>query len=156
MLHLRTAMAAARHQDRPMTNELIGRATEAAEGLGDDANHWQTGFGPTNVELHRLSAALELGDVLYVADRAPGVPVEHLPTERRVSLLIDLARALSLIARDDEALQHLYDAEGQAPELVRHNPLVREMLKAIYRRTPVTGGRKSSAIAGLATRCRVV
>ncbi len=29
----------------------------------------------------------------------------HLPTERGVSHLIDLARALSLVARDDEALE---------------------------------------------------
>lgn len=156
MLHLRTAMAAARHQDRPTANELIGVATTAAEQLGKDANHWQTGFGPTNVELHRLSAALDLGDVSYVADRAADVRVDHLPTERRVSHWIELARALSLTARDDEALHHLRNAEGQAPELVRHNPVVREMLKAMYRRAPVTGGRKSSLIAGLAVRCRVV
>lgn len=156
MLHLRMAVAAARHQDRQTTNELIGLARTAADQLGEDANYWQTGFGPTNVELHRLAAALDLGDVTYVADRAPDVSVLHLPVERRVSHRIDLARALSLTARDDAALQHLYEAEAEAPELVRHNPAVRETVKAIYRRAPVSGGRRSSELAGLAARCRVV
>jgi hypothetical protein len=63
MLHLRTAIAAARTQDRPTADELLGVAARAAERLGYDGNHWLTGFGPTNVELHRLSAALDLGDV---------------------------------------------------------------------------------------------
>jgi transcriptional regulator with XRE-family HTH domain len=156
MLHLRTAVAAARHQDRQTAGELLGRATRAANQLGEDANYWQTGFGPTNVELHRLSAALDLGDVAYVVDRGPGVAVDHMPTERGVSHLIDLARALSLVARDDEALDHLLTAERAAPTLVRHNPIVRETVKAMHRRAPVTGGNRSSALLGLAERCRAV
>jgi hypothetical protein len=28
-----------------------------------DGNCWQTGFGPSNVELHRVSTALDLGDI---------------------------------------------------------------------------------------------
>lgn len=156
MLHLRTAVAAARHQDRPTASELLRRARHAADQLGEDANYWQTGFGPTNVELHRFSAALDLGDISYVVDRGPGVITDHLPTERGVSHLIDLARALSLVARDDEALQRLLEAESQAPQLVRHHPIVREIVKAMYRRAPVTGGRKSSALLGFAERCRAI
>lgn len=156
MLHLRTAVAAARHQDRQTAGELLGRATRAADQLGEDANYWQTGFGPTNVELHRLSAALDLGDVAYVVDRGPGVAVNHMPTERGVSHMIDVARALSLVARDDEALDYLLTAERAAPTMVRHNPVVRETVKAMHRRAPVTGGSKSSALLGLAERCRAV
>ena len=66
MLQLRSAMASSRDHDRPTTTELLGDAEWAADLLGEDANHWQTGFGPTNVEMHRLAAALELGDVAYV------------------------------------------------------------------------------------------
>lgn len=156
MLHLRTAVAAARQQDRPTAGELLDRASSAGNQLGEDANYWQTGFGPTNVELHRLSAALDLGDIAYVVDRGPGVAVDHMPTERGVSHLIDLARALSLVARDDEALDQLLTAERAAPQLVRHNPVVRETVKAMHRRAPVTGGSMSSALLGLAERCRAV
>jgi hypothetical protein len=104
MLHLRAAVAAARHQDRATAVELLGRAARAAEQLGVDANYWQTGFGPTNVELHRLSAGLDLGDVAWVAEHGQEVGAEDLPVERRVTHMIDVARALSYLAKDTEAL----------------------------------------------------
>jgi transcriptional regulator with XRE-family HTH domain len=114
MLHLRTAVAAARHQDR-LANELLAQAGRAADQLGVDANYWQTGFGPSNVELHRVSAALDLGDITQVIDSAPRINVEHLPVERRVTHLIDLARAFSSVAKDDEALHTLLMAERTSP-----------------------------------------
>ncbi len=73
MLHLRTGVAAARHDDRSTATDNLGRAEALAAQLGEDGNYWQTAFGPTNVELHRLSAALDLGDVVYVVERAPQV-----------------------------------------------------------------------------------
>jgi len=63
MLDLRMALAAARRQDRATTRELLARAERAADRLGEDANYWQTAFGPTNVVLHRIAAALDLGDL---------------------------------------------------------------------------------------------
>jgi transcriptional regulator with XRE-family HTH domain len=68
MLYLRTAIAAARRQDRAASNELMEAAEDASRRLGRDANYWQTSFGPTNVELHRVSTSLDLGDVQYVID----------------------------------------------------------------------------------------
>ena len=155
MLHLRTAVAAARKQDRAMATELIGVADDAARRLGRDANFWQTGFGPTNVELHRLSVALDLGDVAVVVDQGPAVRTENLPVERRVSHRIGVARALHMVARDEDALAMLLSAEREAPALVRHSPAVRETVKAMSRRAPVTGGR-SSALFAFAERCRAV
>jgi transcriptional regulator with XRE-family HTH domain len=156
MLHLRTAVAAARHQDRAGSRDLLSQAAQAAQRLGADGNWWQTGFGPTNVMLHRLSAALDLGDVSYVVEHAPGVATGHLPVERAASHQIDTGRAMSLVAHDDEALEWFLDAEQAAPHLVRHSPVVRESVKAMYRRSPVAAGRRSSALAGLAERCRAV
>jgi hypothetical protein len=156
MLYLRTAIAVARRQDRATTMELLAQARWAAERLGEDANHWQTGFGPTNVELHRLAAALELGDVLYVVEQAPGVDTAHMPAERTAAHLIDTGRALSLVARDADAVETLLAAERVAPQLVRHNPDVRETVKTLYRRNPASGGRRSSPLLGLAERVRAV
>ncbi|GAA4855332.1 helix-turn-helix domain-containing protein [Pseudonocardia benzenivorans] len=156
MLHLRTAVAAARHQDRATAAELLGRAAQAAEQLGVDANYWQTGFGPTNVELHRLSAALDLGDVAWVAEHGRQVGAEGLPVERRVTHMIDVARALSYLAKDTEALDLLLNAERLAPALVRHSASVREMVKDMHRRSPVTGGSRSSELLAFAQRCRAV
>jgi len=108
------------------------------------------------VELHRLAAALDLGDVTYVVERAPRVETSHMPAERTVAHLIDTGRAMSLVARDDDALSKFLDAEHVAPQLVRHNPVVRETVKTLYRRSPVTGGRPSSALLALAERVRAV
>jgi transcriptional regulator with XRE-family HTH domain len=155
MLHLRTAVAAARDHDRPMATELLSQASDAARQLGVDANYWQTSFGPTNVELHRLSVALDLGDVSYVVEHRE-VDAAHMPIERRVAHLIDVARALAYAGLDDEALQHLLSAEHEAPTLVRQSTSVRETIKALHRRSPVTAGRRSSELLGLAERCRAV
>jgi len=156
MLHLRTAMAAARRQDRAAANTLLREATWASDRLGVDGNFWQTGFGPTNVELHRLAAALDLGDVAFVVDRAPRIDTSHMPVERTAAHLVDTGRALSLVARDDDALRTLLEAERVAPQLVKHSPVLRETVKSMYRRSPVTGGRRSSPLLGLAERVRAV
>ncbi|GAB3546892.1 transcriptional regulator with XRE-family HTH domain [Actinopolyspora lacussalsi] len=156
MLFLRTAVAAARRQDRQTTRELLGQADTAARRLGVDANYWQTGFGPANVELHRLSASLDLGDVSNVVERGESVHPTHLPVERQVTHSIDLARALSMLARDDDATRVLLDAESKAPQLVTHSSMVREVVRTMYRRAPVTNGSKSSPLLGLAERCRAV
>lgn len=155
MLHLRSATAAARHQDRGTANELLGKAENAAESLGEDGNYWQTGFGPTNVALHRVSAGLDLGDVAYVVDQGQ-VDTSTLPVERQVMHLIDYARALSLLARDEDALQVLLTAEDKSPQLVRHSAIAREVVRTMYRRAPVTAGKKSSLLLALAERCRAV
>jgi transcriptional regulator with XRE-family HTH domain len=109
----------------------------------------------TNVELHRLSTALDLGDVAAVVEHGPEIRAANMPVERRVSHQIDVARALHLTARDDDALTMLLAAEREAPSLVRHNPAVRETVKTMARRAPATSGR-SSALLSLAVRCRAV
>lgn len=156
MLHLRTAIAAARRQDRQTAQDLLRQAFSAAQSLSEDGNYWQTGFGPTNVELHRMAASLDLGDVPYVVEHGPSITVDHLPVERRATHMIDVARAQSMVAEDEPALQNLLTAEQEAPQLVRHNPGVRETVKAMHRRSPVTGGAKSSPLSGLAERCRAL
>ena len=156
MLYLRTAVAAARHQDRLTAIELLVQAGRAADQLGVDANYWQTGFGPSNVQLHRVSVALDLGDIPQVIDSAPGIKVDHLPIERQVTHLIDLARALSLVARDDDALHTLLRAERKSPGIVRHSAVVRDVVRSMYRRAPASAGTKSSPLLALAERCRAV
>jgi transcriptional regulator with XRE-family HTH domain len=156
MLHLRTAIAAARRQDRAASTELLDRAGDAAQLLGADVDAWHTSFGPANVEIHRLSAALDLGDVTWVVDRGPRVDTTGLPAERRITYLTDFARALTLLAHDDQALEVLLAAEREAPALVRHSAEVRETVKVMRRRAPVSGGRRSSELLGLAQRCRAV
>jgi transcriptional regulator with XRE-family HTH domain len=155
MLHLRAAIAAARAGDRGAANDLLRQATEAAERLGRDANYWQTSFGPTNVELHRLSAALDLGDIRYVVEHA-AIDASGLPVERRAVHLVEMARALVLARENDQALQLLLTAEQYAPTLVHQSASVRATVRTLRRRAPVSGGVRSSALLALAQRCRAV
>jgi hypothetical protein len=156
MLDLRMALAAARRHDRPTTRELLDRAERAADRLGEDANYWQTAFGPTNVVLHRIAAALDLGDLTYVAEHGHRVDAAHMPTERRVCKQMDVARAHSLLGQDEAAIDALLTAEQEAPQLVRHNPVVRETVREVHRRAPVTMGSRQSDVMRLAERCRAI
>jgi tetratricopeptide (TPR) repeat protein len=156
MLHLRTAMASARRQDRATTEELLTHASRAADELGIDANYWHTGFGPTNVELHRLAASLEFGDIAKALASAPRIDVSRLPLERQVTYLIDFARALSLDTKDEQSLQVLLDAEAKSPTIVRNSGPVREVVRSLRGRAPVTGGAQSSLLFSFAERCGAV
>ncbi|MFP1627448.1 helix-turn-helix domain-containing protein [Streptomyces sp. 5K101] len=155
MIHLRAAVAAARHQDRPAATRLLNRAEELADDLGSDENYWQTGFGPTNVLLHRLSIELDLDNVSYVVEHGR-INVDHMPQERSVSHRIDFARALSLAGHGDEAFAELRTAERSSPQLVRNNPRVRETLRDLTKQSPVTAGARSSEVFVMAQRCRAV
>lgn len=155
MLYLRTAVAAARHQDRSATADLLRRAQSIADLQGEDANHWQTAFGPTNVELHKVSTALDLGDASFVVSHGSRIPTDHMPVERGVAYRIDIARAMCMVARDDDALAALLDAERKAPQLVQHSASVRETVRTLHRRSPATGTTNSHLLA-LAERCRAV
>jgi hypothetical protein len=156
MLDLRMANAAARRNDRAIATELLANAESAALQLGVDGNYWQTAFGPTNVMLHRLSTALDLGDVSYVTEYGPRVDSTGLPVERQVCHHIDVARAYSYSAEDDEAIDTLLTAEQKAPQLVRHNPAVREIVREIHRRSPLSRGGRAVEVVALAERCRAV
>ncbi|WP_221208436.1 helix-turn-helix domain-containing protein [Nocardioides albus] len=155
MLHLRVGVAAARHDDRSTANDHLRLAEELADILDGDGNYWQTAFGPTNVRLHQVSIALDLGDVAYVVDHADDVDTTAVPVERGACHRIDMAKALSLVAEDERALAFLLEAEGQAPQLVRHSATVRQTVKALQRRAPSTG-QASSPLMALAERCRAV
>src|SRR5918994_1840712 len=60
VLLLNGAMAAARIGDSATVRDLVNGAEEAATELGGDYNHYWTCFGPTNVQLHKAAAAVEL------------------------------------------------------------------------------------------------
>ena len=90
------------------------------------------------------------------AEHGREIRAENLPVERRVTHMIDVARALSYLAKDTEALDLLLSAERQAPTLVRHSASVREAVKDMHRRAPVTAGSKSSELLAFGQRCRAV
>ena len=125
-------------------------------GSVEDGNYWLTAFGPTNVALHRMATSLDLGDLAYVVEHAPRVSVDHMPLERAVNFNVDTAYAQSLLARDEEALQVLLTPRLGPPAGQAQHSCVRETVRAMQRRAPVTGRSKSSPLLALAERCRAV
>ncbi|WP_267595806.1 helix-turn-helix domain-containing protein [Carbonactinospora thermoautotrophica] len=153
MLFLAGSVAAARSEDRATTRAFLAEADEAARRLGVDANHLWTAFGPTNVAIHRVTAAMELGDVQIALDQGPKIDASALPIERRVRHALELARAYSARNRVDKALSTLLDAEQLAPEQVRYHFISRQLVTSWVRQQR---GKPSYQLAELARRLRVI
>lgn len=136
-LWLLSGVIAARRTDKYEALQRLARAQELADLLGRDANYGWTAFGPTNVAIHRVSVAAELGEAGEALAAAQAVQVESLPeglTGRRAQLHIELAWAYAQGKRDSDATLHLLEAEKVAPQLLRYNPLVREHIREMLTR----------------------
>jgi transcriptional regulator with XRE-family HTH domain len=151
-LCLAGAMASSRAEDRPTTQAFLREAEESARRLGRDANYLWTAFGPTNVAIHRVNTAMELGDVQIALDIGPALDTSGLPTERRVRHALELARAYSARNRSDDGLAVVLDAERMAPEQVRHHYISRQLVLTWMRQKR---GRAGIELAGLAARLRL-
>jgi hypothetical protein len=128
-------MAAAHQEDRITSRALLGEAGSIASRLGGDGNHWFTAFGPTNVNVHRVSAAVALGDGGAVVQHAKRVHPAQLPVlERRAQYLVDVARGYCQWSKDDQALRALLTAEQLAPEEVRYQPAARSLVTHLLQR----------------------
>ncbi|MFI6762714.1 helix-turn-helix domain-containing protein [Micromonospora sp. NPDC050417] len=151
-LLLQGAMAAAHLGDSTSVRELLGEAKSAADTLGSDQNRYWTSFGPTNVELHRAAAAVELGD----GSRARAIHASltwrqlgALMPERRAQHLLDQARAHILSGDMAGAGEALIEADRLAPSDIRNRPAAQDVMVTILRRTP---GSPPTLVAELADR----
>jgi hypothetical protein len=151
-LFLTGAMAASRAENRPTTRAFLHEAQEAASRLGADANYMWTAFGPTNVAIHQVNTAMELGDVQIALDIGPALDTTGLPTERRVRHALEVARAYSARNRRDDGLAVILDAERMAPEQVRHHFISRQLVLTWMRQHR---SKPSLELAGLASRLRL-
>lgn len=136
LLVLAGAEAAADRGDRAAAMELFRDAERSARRLGRDANHRFTAFGPTNVAVHRIHAAVLLGDPEAAVTGARNVDLHRLPVpERRAHHLLDVAVSHGQMGRRDQALTTLLEAERLAAEEVRYDPAARSVVSQLLRRT---------------------
>jgi transcriptional regulator with XRE-family HTH domain len=150
MLLLNGAMAAARIGDSATVRDLLQAADDAAAALGSDQNCYWTSFGPTNVQLHRAAAAVELGEgrkAVECHERLDLRGFTALLPERRAHHYIDLARGLTQLGDVERASEMLLEGERLAPAEVRCRPIAREVLSDVLRRTR---GTPSAQVAELA------
>lgn len=151
-MYLTGAMAASRADDLATTNDFLHHADVAARRLGRDENLMWTAFGPTNVAIHRVATAMELGNVEQALALGPNVDPSPLPVERQVRHRLEIARAHSARNDRDAALGLILEAEQIAPEQVRHHALSRDLVLTWMRRTK---GALGDDLTGLASRLNV-
>jgi hypothetical protein len=155
-LWLIAAVISARRTERFEAVARLDRAQWLAGLLGHDANHAWTAFGPTNVAIHRVSVAAELGDAAEALNAATLVDPDHLPEglrSRRAQMHLDLAWAQSQRKRDAEAVLHLLEAERTAPQAVHYSVVVRELIREMLARQHRT---HTSSLHDLAVRAGVL
>ena len=136
-LWLIAAITAARRADRSEAWRRLDQAGGLAGTLGYDGNHAWTAFGATNVAIHRVTVAAELGDPAGAIAAADDIDVDRLPAglhSRRAQVHLDLAWAQMQRKRDAEATLHLLEAERAAPESIRYNVMARETLREMLSR----------------------
>jgi len=138
MLLLGGAMAAARLGDSATVRDLVGGADEAARALGGDYNHYWTCFGPTNVQLHKAAAAVELGEgrvAVETHEKIDGDGFASLLPERRAHHYLDVARAYTQVGDVERAAELLLEGDRLAPSEIRCRPIAHEVLADVLRRT---------------------
>ncbi len=138
MLLLNGAMAAARIGDSATVRDLVSGAEQAANALGGDYNHYWTCFGPTNVQLHRAAAAVELGDgrtAVETHQMIDGDSFAALLPERRAHHYLDIARGYTQIGDVEKASEMLLEGDRLAPSEIRCRPLAHEVISDVLRRT---------------------
>lgn len=141
-LHLGATVIGARAQEEDTVENHLAEARRLAAETGEAGHvHWLS-FGPTNVDLHEVSARVEMREYGQAINMAEAV---HMPrewaTSRRAHFYIDLARAEMETGRTDAALQDLVTARRMAPQQTRYHPGARETIKGLVhmrRTTPDT------------------
>jgi transcriptional regulator with XRE-family HTH domain len=131
---------------RSLVSAADGRPAESAAALDHAAelagrtgqgDAFLMGFGPVNVGLWRMAAALESGEpdeAIKVAEALN--PQEHPRRERRATYWMDYGRALTRVRRRDDAARALLRAEKLYPVRVLRNPFTRDTLVELLAHPP--------------------
>ncbi|MFJ5216362.1 helix-turn-helix domain-containing protein [Streptomyces sp. NPDC088354] len=151
-MHLVMAVISAREGDRSATHAHIAEARRIAATNRSDRNDFDTEFGPTNVEIHAVSTAVDLGDAGMALDVAERVDPSGLSPERQARFLVDVARAHAQRRHVGEATAALLEAEALAPQQVHSHHLAREAVRDLIQ---FSGHRIPEPLAGLADRMAI-
>ncbi|MFF4903661.1 helix-turn-helix domain-containing protein [Streptomyces sp. NPDC001260] len=148
-MNLVLAVINAREGNRRETRAHLDRAREIAARLGEDRNDFDTEFGPTNVEIHAVSTAVELGDAGLALEVAEQVDTSGLSPERQGRFLLDVARAHAQRRHVGEATAALLEAEALTPEQVHDHHSAREVIRDLIQ---LSEPRVPESLRGLAER----
>ncbi len=135
MLALSTSLTAAADKRPTDAEAALDYAADLAERTGE-GNRFSLSFGPTNVTLWRMTAALEAKDYERTVALAETVRPERIrASSRRAGYWMNYGRALARVRRRDDAVAALRRAEKISPDEVPRNPFVREVLGELLARS---------------------
>lgn len=151
---LSAAAASARRGDRGEAHMALKAAAVCAAELTEERCDFGTVFGPTNLAIHQVAVAVELGNASEAMTYIPHVNLDRLPShlaERRARFLIDVARCYTQLRDDTAALDALLHAETIAPDELRNHRLTHKVVGELLSRE-----RRSSGLRALANRCELL
>jgi hypothetical protein len=155
-LTLLAAIVAAWHNDHRQAAAHLRHASALAERLGGDRNDVWTGFGPTNVLIHRvgITAATDPDAAITLGEALDTSRLHSVLISRRSQVHLDLAAAFSDRPRGDaSAVLHPLQVEHLAPQLFRIHPPAQALIRRLLsgeRRAATPGLRDLAARAGVA------
>ncbi len=150
MLHLTGAYSARGLKRTDDSEARLAEAAAIAERTGETTTLglW---FGPTNVNLWRISLETDAGEPGRAVEVAKGTnPAAIDANVRQVAFYADTARALARVRRDREAVRYLLTAERLAPQHVHSSAMVQETARALLERSQRQAG--GSELRGLCDR----
>ena len=106
----------------------------------DVDDRYQTTFGPTNVGVHRVAAAVEMGEGPRTVEHHEAISPDALAglrPERRANHLLDVARGYAQWGKPDQAAEFLVAAAALCPAEVRCRPVAQSVLRELSRRRKV-------------------
>lgn len=130
--HLAASVHAARDGDAAGADDHLAEAEALAGEVGDVADTFWLGFGPTNVALHRVSALVAQdrhGEAVSVAGDLRLPRVGH--ATRLGYHHMDLGRAYAALGEPGKALRSLVEARRIAPQQTRSHPTTRETVERL-------------------------
>ena len=153
-LTLLSAMAAASRKDSRSAELRLDTAEALAKKLGYDGNIGWTAFGPSNVNIHRISAAARMEDAAQTIDLYRDLKdATRLKLRgRRSQVHVDSAWAFAKNGDDASATLHLLEAERLSAESLTRSRSGRGTLQILMARESHSG---TPGLRELATRLGV-
>jgi transcriptional regulator with XRE-family HTH domain len=151
-LLVQVANAAARDGRSGIAGDFLSSAREVAHRVGTDRVDYEIPFGPSLVTMQTVDVDVVTEDypaAVAAASRMPSNP--GLPLASRCRHLADRAYAHAGLGQQDQALALLLTAEGMSSDWIRHQTLVRGVIRDLL----AAERRRSTPLRQLAQRIGV-
>jgi hypothetical protein len=154
-LMLLAAMTSVRRGERNEARHRLAGAAAQAQVLGRDDNRLWSGFGPTNVAIHALAAALALDEPREAVNVGARIDTRLLPqalTGRRARVHVDLASGHTRLGEDALATVHILEIARSAPQILQVDHAAQTVLTTLLGRAR---GSTVSVLRGVAEQAGV-